>query len=82
MRRGATIGANATIVCGVEVGAYSLIGAGAVVTSDVAAHRLAVGVPARAVGWVSHAGEILSDDLVCPRTGRAYQVQDGELTDA
>ena len=82
VRWGATIGANATIVCGVEIGAFSLIGAGAVVTTDVAPHRLVVGVPARAVGWVSHAGEVLDDDLVCPRTGRRYQVIDGSLRDA
>lgn len=82
VRRGATIGANATVVCGVEIGAFSLVGAGAVVTTDVAPHRLVVGVPARAVGWVSHAGEVLDDDLVCPRTGRRYQVIDGSLRDA
>ncbi len=82
VRRGATIGANATIVCGVEIGAYSLIGAGAVVTSDVPPHRLVVGVPARAAGWVSHAGEVLGDDLICPRTGREYQVSsEGSLVD-
>jgi len=44
-------------------------------------HRLVVGVPARAVGWVSHAGEVLGDDLVCPRTGREYRIVDGSLTD-
>lgn len=82
VRRGATIGANATIVCGVEVGAYSLIGAGAVVTADIAPHRLVVGVPARAVGWVSHAGEVLGEDLICPRTQRAYRVVEGSLLDA
>lgn len=82
VRRGATIGANATIVCGVEVGAYSLIGAGAVVTSDVEPHRLVVGVPARAVGWVSHAGEILGTDLVCSRTGRRYRIGQEGLVDA
>ena len=82
VRRGATIGANATIICGVEIGAYSLIGSGAVVTSDVAPHRLVVGVPARAVGWVSHAGEVLGGDLVCPRTGQRYALQDGSLIDA
>ena len=81
VRRGATIGANATIVCGVEVGTYSLIGAGAVVTSDVAPHRLVVGVPARAVGWVSHAGEVLGEDLVCPRTGKRYRIEGGSLID-
>lgn len=82
VRRGATIGANATVVCGVEIGAFSLIGAGAVVTSDVPPHRLVVGVPARAVGWVSHAGEVLSEDLTCPRTGRQYRIKDGGLADA
>lgn len=72
VRRGASIGANATIVCGNDVGAYSFIAAGAVVTSEVPAHALMVGVPARRVGWVSHHGEILGPDLVCPRTGRKY----------
>jgi UDP-2-acetamido-3-amino-2,3-dideoxy-glucuronate N-acetyltransferase len=81
VRQGASIGANATIVCGVELGAYSLVGAGAVVTSDVPAHRLVVGVPARAAGWVSHAGEVLGDDLICARTGRKYRVENGELID-
>lgn len=74
VRRGATIGANATIVCGVELGAYCLIGAGAVVSRDVPPHALMVGAPARQVGWVSHAGERLGDDLTCPRTGRRYEV--------
>jgi UDP-2-acetamido-3-amino-2,3-dideoxy-glucuronate N-acetyltransferase len=70
--RGATIGANATIVCGHRIGAYSLIAAGAVVTKDVPAHALVAGVPARRIGWVSHAGERLGPDLICPRTGRRY----------
>ena len=82
VRRGATIGANATVVCGVEIGRYSLIGAGAVVTADVAPHRLVVGVPARAVGWVSHAGEVLGEDLTCPRTGRRYRLENGGLLNA
>ena len=73
VRRGATIGANATIICGHELGAYCMIGAGAVVTKEVPAHALMVGNPARRVGWVSHEGEILGDDLVCPRSGRRYQ---------
>src|SRR5262249_39433882 len=63
--RGATIGANATVVCGNAIGAYSMIGAGAVVTHDVPPHALMLGVPARRAGWVSHAGEILGSDLVC-----------------
>lgn len=76
---GATIGANATVVCGHDIGAYAMIGAGAVVTKDVPAHALMVGVPARQRGWVSHEGEILGEDLVCPRTGHQYHVIDGEL---
>ncbi len=70
--RGATIGANATIVCPRHIGPWSLVAAGAVVTADVAAHALVAGVPARRIGWVSHDGERLGDDLVCPRSGRRY----------
>jgi UDP-2-acetamido-3-amino-2,3-dideoxy-glucuronate N-acetyltransferase len=70
--RGATIGANATIVCGHELGAWCLIAAGAVVTHDVPAFALMAGVPARRIGWVGHAGEALGADLVCPRTGDRY----------
>ena len=77
--RGATIGANATVICGHRIGEYALVAAGAVVTSDVPAHALVAGVPARRIGWVSHAGERLGDDLVCPRTGRRYEEVDGEL---
>ena len=58
--KGATIGANATVVCGHSVGAYSFIGAGAVVSHDIPAHALAVGVPARVIGWVCSCGERLS----------------------
>lgn len=72
--RGATIGANATIVCGHSLGEYCLIGAGAVVTKDVKPHALMVGNPARQMGWVSHAGEKLGADMVCPREGRRYRV--------
>lgn len=78
VRTGATIGANATIVCGNEVGAHSMVAAGAVVTHDVVAHALVAGVPARRIGWVSHDGEILGDDLVCPRSGRRY-AQEGDV---
>ena len=72
VRRGATIGANATIVCGHEIGAYSFIGAGAVVTRDVPAHALMAGVPARRVGWMSCLGARLREDLVCPIDGTRY----------
>jgi UDP-2-acetamido-3-amino-2,3-dideoxy-glucuronate N-acetyltransferase len=79
VKTGASIGANATIVCGVVLGEYSLVAAGAVVTRDVPAHALMVGAPARQVGWVSHAGERLGEDLVCPRTGDRYTIIDGKL---
>jgi UDP-2-acetamido-3-amino-2,3-dideoxy-glucuronate N-acetyltransferase len=79
VKKGATIGANATIVCGVTIGEYALIGAGAVVTKDVPAYALMVGVPAKRKGWVSREGEILGKDLVCPRTKEQYEIVDGEL---
>jgi UDP-2-acetamido-3-amino-2,3-dideoxy-glucuronate N-acetyltransferase len=71
--RGATIGANATIVCGNRIGAWAMIAAGAVVTKDVPDHALVAGVPARRIGWVSCAGERLDDLLRCPRTGESYE---------
>ncbi|EPY01735.1 Gfo/Idh/MocA family oxidoreductase [Magnetospirillum fulvum] len=74
VQRGATIGANATIVCGHTIGAYALVAAGAVVTSDVPAFALVAGVPARRIGWVSRSGERLGDDLVCPRDGSRYRL--------
>jgi UDP-2-acetamido-3-amino-2,3-dideoxy-glucuronate N-acetyltransferase len=73
VRRGATIGANATIVCGRTLGAYCFIAAGAVVTRDVPAHALMMGSPARRVGWMSRAGARLGADLVCPLDGRRYR---------
>jgi len=74
VKRGATIGANATIVCGSTLGEYCLIAAGAVVTKDVPPFALMAGVPARRIGWVGHAGERLGGDLVCPREGRRYRL--------
>lgn len=80
VRRGATIGANSTILCGITLGRYCMVGAGAVVTNDVPDFALVVGTPARFAGWVSHAGERLADDLVCPREGRRYRlVESGHL---
>lgn len=74
VRRGATIGANATIVCGATLGEYCFIGAGAVVTSDVPAYALMAGVPARRIGWMGKAGVKLSGDLKCPLTGAQYSL--------
>jgi UDP-2-acetamido-3-amino-2,3-dideoxy-glucuronate N-acetyltransferase len=73
VRRGATIGANATIVCGVTVGEHAFVGAGAVVTRDVGPHALVVGNPARRIGWVCECGNRLDDTLECRGCGRAYR---------
>lgn len=80
IKKGASIGANATIVCPRIVGAYAFIAAGAVVTRDVPAHALMAGVPARRIGWVSRTGDVLDDSLVCPRTSERYEVVDGALS--
>ena len=69
---GASIGANATIVCGNEVGAWAMVGAGAVVTTDVPEHALVMGVPAKRVGWVCKCGAVLPTSLNCPSCGRKY----------
>jgi UDP-2-acetamido-3-amino-2,3-dideoxy-glucuronate N-acetyltransferase len=82
VKRGATIGANATIVCGVTLGECSLIGAGAVVTKDVPPHALVVGVPGRQAGWVCRCGVPLAmaDGAgKCGRCGTSYQELDGRL---
>lgn len=76
--RGATIGANATIICGHTIGEFAFIGAGAVVADDVPPHALMVGVPAKRIGWMSHAGERLGPDLICPRSGRRYREMGGD----
>jgi len=80
--RGATIGANATIVCGHRIGRYAMVAAGAVVTHDVPDYALVAGVPARRIGWVSRSGERMDDSLTCPRTGEVYELdaQSGGLT--
>lgn len=83
VRRGASIGANATIVCGNEIGEYSLIGAGAVITKNVKPYALVVGNPARQTGWVSEYGHKLSFDsngmAVCPESGQKYQLADEQV---
>jgi UDP-2-acetamido-3-amino-2,3-dideoxy-glucuronate N-acetyltransferase len=83
VRRGATLGANCTIVCGTTIGKHAFVGAGAVVTHDVADYALVAGVPARQIGWMSRHGERLAlplagaGDAVCPATGEAYVLRGG-----
>ncbi|HCC34439.1 MAG TPA: N-acetyltransferase [Ruminococcaceae bacterium] len=73
VKTGATIGANATVLCGNTVGAYALISAGAVVTSDVPDHALMIGVPAKRQGWICRCGVRLGAELTCKVCGRAYK---------
>jgi len=84
VRRGASIGANATIVCGNEIGEYALVGAGAVITKEVKPFALVIGNPAKQTGWVSRNGQKLSFDdkgfATCPETGEKYMLKDGFVT--
>lgn len=85
VQRGATLGANCTIVCGVTVGRYAFVGAGAVVTRDVKAYALVIGSPARQIGWMSRHGERLAlpvegnGSAECRATGAKYRLTDGDL---
>lgn len=74
VKRGASIGANATIVCGHDLGEYCFIAAGAVITKRVPAYALMAGIPAERIGWMSKAGGRLGHDLICPIDGTAYRV--------
>ena len=84
LKKGSTVGANATIVCGVEIGAYALIGAGAVIIRDVPDHAMMVGNPARQIGWISRTGEKLSFDeegsAWCAVEGKSYRLENGGVT--
>jgi UDP-2-acetamido-3-amino-2,3-dideoxy-glucuronate N-acetyltransferase len=86
VRRGATLGANSTIVCGATVGQYAFVGAGAVVNQDVPDYALMVGVPARQIGWMSQHGERLELPLsgsavaICEQTGKRYELRDGKCS--
>jgi len=83
VRKGASIGANATIVCGNEIGEYAMIGAGAVITKPVKPYALVVGNPARQIGWVSENGFKLTFDIeskaICKETNQIYELSDGEV---
>lgn len=85
VRRGATLGANCTIICGVQIGEHAFVGAGSVVNRDVPAHALVVGVPGRQIGWMSAHGEQLdlpiegSGTCACPQTGDQYVLETGVL---
>lgn len=85
VRRGVTLGANSTIVCGVEVGEYAFVAAGAVINRNVKPYALMAGVPARQIGWTSQHGERLNFPLngngsaTCPATGTKYLLTDGEV---
>ena len=84
VEKGATIGANSTIVCGNKIGKYSFIGAGAVVTKDVKPYALVVGNPARQTGWMSEFGHKLSFDVsgtaACPESGEKYRLEGGNVS--
>lgn len=85
VKRGATLGANCTIVCGVTIGEYAFVGAGAVINKDVPAYALMVGVPARQIGWMSEFGEQLelpvqgTGEVICAHTGASYVLSDNRL---
>jgi len=88
VKKGATLGANCTIVCGITVGTHAFVGAGAVVNRDVSSYALVVGIPAKQIGWMSEHGEQLdlplegSGAVVCSETGVSYNLHNGILTKA
>ena len=85
VKKGATLGANCTLVCGVTIGEYAFVGAGAVINKDVPAYALMVGVPAKQVGWMSEFGEQLNlpvkgtGETLCPHTGDVYRLKDSQV---
>lgn len=79
IKKGATIGANATIVCGHELGEWCMIAAGAVVTKDVLSYALMAGIPAKQIGWVCECGQVLTENLNCPDCNRKYELINNTL---
>jgi UDP-2-acetamido-3-amino-2,3-dideoxy-glucuronate N-acetyltransferase len=79
--KGVTVGANATVICGVTIGEYAMIGAGAVVTHDIAPHAIVVGSPARQIGWACRCGETLSSELICSRCESSFRLDHDKLVD-
>ena len=85
IKKGATLGANCTVICGVTIGKYAFVGAGAVINKDVKPYALMVGVPAKQIGWMSEFGEQLdlplqgTSSILCEHTGAAYELKDGNL---
>lgn len=79
LERGCSIGANSTIICGVKIGKYAMVGAGAVVTRDVKPYSVVIGNPAKHHKWISKSGAILDESLRCPLTGEMYEEIDGNL---
>lgn len=86
IKKGVTLGANCTIVCGITIGEFAFVGAGAVVNKDVPPYALVVGVPAKQIGWMSEYGEKLdlplsgSFETICENTGQKYQLKDGQIS--
>jgi UDP-2-acetamido-3-amino-2,3-dideoxy-glucuronate N-acetyltransferase len=86
VKKGATLGANCTIVCGTTIGEYAFVGAGAVINKDVKPYALMVGVPAKQIGWMSEYGEQMdlpihgNGQYVCAHTRKTYQLVDGQLS--
>jgi UDP-2-acetamido-3-amino-2,3-dideoxy-glucuronate N-acetyltransferase len=85
VKKGATLGANCTVVCGTTIGAYAFVGAGAVVNKDVRPYALMVGVPAKQIGWMSEYGEQIplpltgEGNYTCPHTGQQYTLHNDNL---
>jgi UDP-2-acetamido-3-amino-2,3-dideoxy-glucuronate N-acetyltransferase len=86
IKKGVTLGANCTIVCGITIGEFAFVGAGAVVNKDILPYALVVGVPAKQIGWMSEYGEKLdlpllgSFETICENTGQKYQLKDGQIS--